>query len=147
MDCGQWTVDNGLWTMDCGLKKGFTLVEVMVATAILAFGLVMVFQSFLVSTDTYNYYLNCLKVQLWLDEKIWRLQDDFRQYEFFSPMPTSGEFIIGNKKFNWDLNYGSIVPEEVYKIDLRVSWQQGSRTVNLLRVAYVSNFVPKQVSP
>jgi hypothetical protein len=115
----------------------------MVATAILAFGLVMIFQSFLVSTDTYNYYLNCLKVQLWLDEKLWQLQDDFRQYEFFSPLPSSGEFEIGSKDFNWNMDYACIAPDELYKVNLRVSWQQGSRRASALRSAYVSNFKPE----
>jgi prepilin-type N-terminal cleavage/methylation domain-containing protein len=124
-------------------KQGFTLVEIMVATAILAFGLVMIFQSFLVSTDTYNYYLNYLGTQLWLDEKIWQLQDDFRQYEFFNPLPSSGEFEIGSKNFNWNMDYGSIASDELYRVNLRVSWQQGSRKVDILRTAYVSNFKPE----
>lgn len=124
-------------------SKGFTLVEVMVAAAILSFGLVMIHQAFFVSLDTYNYYLNNLYAQLWLDEKAWQLQDEFRQYEYFNPVPTSGEFAVGNKNFDWNMDYGSIVSEELYRVNLRISWKQGSRQVNILRTAYVSNFKPE----
>lgn len=121
-------------------KQGFTLVEIMVATAILSLGLVMIYQAFFISLDTFNYYLNHLNAQLWLDEKVWQIQDNFRRYESFSPIQTSGEFIIRDKNFLWNLDYGLIEPEELYRVSLKVSWQQSTRRVNLLRTAYVSNY-------
>ncbi|MFH1339461.1 MAG: prepilin-type N-terminal cleavage/methylation domain-containing protein [Candidatus Omnitrophota bacterium] len=124
-------------------KQGFTLVEIMVAVAILAFGLVMIYQSFFISADTYGYYLNHLRAQLWLDEKIWQLQDDFRQHQFFNPLPSSGEFEAGSKEFSWAMDYGPVASEKLYKVNLLVSWQQGFRTVNVPRSAYVSNFKPE----
>ena len=121
-------------------NRGFTLVEVLVATAILSFGLVMIYQAFFISLDTFDYYLNNLDAQLWLDEKLWQLQDDFRRYAVFSPLKLSDEFIIGNKRFNWSVDYNPIDPEELYKVSLKVAWSQGSRAINLLRVAYISNY-------
>lgn len=131
-----WTMDRRLWT-----KKGFTLVEIMATTAILSLGLVMIYQAFFVSLDTFDYYLNHLNAQLWLDEMIWQAQDNFTQYGFFSPGQTSGEFIIGNKSFNWNMDYDSIKPQELYKVSLGASWRQGSRIINLSRAAYISNYV------
>ena len=121
-------------------SKGFTLIEVMIATAILSFGLVLIYQAFFISLDTFNYYLNHLNAQLWLDEKIWQVQDDFRRYKVFSPTKIGDEFIMGSKDFNWQMGYSSIKPEELYKVGLTVSWKQGSRRINLLREAYVSYF-------
>jgi prepilin-type N-terminal cleavage/methylation domain-containing protein len=122
-------------------KRGFTLVEVMVATAILSLGLVMIYQAFLISLDSFGYSLNHLQAQLWLDEMAWQIQDNFRRYEFFSPARTSGEFIAGNKDFSWKIDYEPIQSEELYSINLSTSWQQGSRMINLSRAVYVSNFV------
>ena len=121
-------------------NKAFTLVEIMVATAILSLGLVMIYQAFFVCLDAFDYYLNHLNVQLWLDEMIWQIQDDFRQYGFFSPRQTSCELMLGNRNFNWSMNYALIEPEELYKVSLNVSWQQGARRVRLPRVAYVSYY-------
>ena len=133
MDNGLWTMDNELW-----VKKGFTLVEIMVATAVLSFGLVMIYQAFFISLDAFDYYLNHLNAQLWLDEKIWQLEDDFRRYGSFGSTPTFGEFIMGSKNFNWSMDYSLIGAEELYKVGLQVSWQQGPRNITLPRVAYVS---------
>ena len=121
-------------------RTGFTLVEVMVATAILSFGLVMVLQSFFISLDTFDYYQNHLKVQTWMDEKIWQLHDDFRQLAYFEPATTKGEFTIGNKNFTWEVNYSTLHPEELYKLDLEVLWKQGARGVKLLRTTYAANY-------
>jgi prepilin-type N-terminal cleavage/methylation domain-containing protein len=122
-------------------QYGFTLVEVMVATAILSFGLVMIYQAFIISLDAFGYSLNHLNAQLWLDEKIWQIQDEFRRYEYFNPIPTSGELIMGNKIFYWNMGYGLIEPEELFKVNLNVSWQEGTRKVQLSRSAYVSHYV------
>jgi len=121
-------------------RSGFTLVEVVLATAILSLGLVMIYQAFFVSLDTFNYYLNHLSAQLWLDEKVWQLEDEFRQAGFFIPMSTSGELFIAGKDFFWNLDYAMLEPEELYKVNLRAKWKQGRRDINLSRTAYVSNY-------
>ncbi|MFC1658532.1 type II secretion system protein J [Candidatus Omnitrophota bacterium] len=124
-------------------NKAFTLVEIMVATAILSLGLVMVYQAFFVCLDAFDYYLNHLNVQLWLDEMIWAMQDDFRQYGFFQPSQTSGGFVMGNKGFHWNMNYDARTPDELYQISLNVFWKQGARNINLPRVAYISHYAPE----
>jgi prepilin-type N-terminal cleavage/methylation domain-containing protein len=125
-------------------QSAFTLVEIMVATAVLSLGLVMIYQAFFISLDTFDYYLNHLNAQLWLDEMIWQMQDDFRQSGFFSPRQTSGGFTVGNRNFAWNMNYGLIEPEELYQLSLSTSWQQGSRRIRLLRTAYISNYVQEE---
>ena len=122
-------------------NRGFTLLEVLIATAILSLGLVMIYQAFFICLDTFDYCLNHLKAQLWLDEKVRLVQDNFRREDIFSPLNTSGQFIIGSRNFNWHMDYSPIELEELYKINLEITWQQGSRMINMSRVAYVSNFV------
>ena len=55
-------------------RSGFTLIEVMVAVAVLSFGLVMVYQAFFVVLDSFNYSADYLEIAGWMDEKIWQAQ-------------------------------------------------------------------------
>ena len=112
----------------------------MVATAVLSLGLGMIYQAFFVCMDAFDYYLNHLNVQLWLDEMIWAMQDDFRQYGFFQPSQTSGDFIMANRDFHWSMGYNALRPDELYEISLKVSWRQGARNINLPRTAYISYY-------
>jgi prepilin-type N-terminal cleavage/methylation domain-containing protein len=121
-------------------RTGFTLVEIMITTAILSLGLVMIYQAFFISLDTFDYYLNYLNAKLWLDEKIWQIQDDCRREEVFIPTRSEGEFRIRNKNFNWDMYCNAIEPEELYKVSLRLSWQQGPRRINMLTETYAQRY-------
>ncbi len=122
---------------------GFTLLEVLVATAILSFGLTLIYQSFFISLDSSDYYLNHLRVQLYLTEKIWQLEDKFRRDDIFNPTETEGTFMVGDRDFSWNMDYNQIETEELYKVNLNISWQQGSRRIHMSRVFYVSNFTPE----
>ncbi len=125
-------------------RTGFTLVEVMVATAILSFGLVLIYQAFFTSIDAFDRHLNQLNAQIWLDEKFWQLQDDFRINKVFKPTKVSGVFLAKNKTFSWDMDYSTIMANELYMVNLNISWRQGQRNINMPRVLYVSNFEEKE---
>ena len=58
-------------------KKGFTLVEVMVATAVLSLGIVLLYEAFFKITDAFGYYNHYLSVSPFAREKIWAAQDAF----------------------------------------------------------------------
>lgn len=121
--------------------KGFTLIEIMVTTAILAFGIVMIYEAFFISLDSFNYCLNHLDAQLWLDEKIWQAQDSLRQNGILNPGQMRGEFMNRNKRFSWDMSYDLIEQLEkfnLYRLNLVISWQEGKRKINLLRSAYAT---------
>jgi prepilin-type N-terminal cleavage/methylation domain-containing protein len=116
--------------------KGFTLIEVMVASAILAFGTVFIYEALFKCLDAYNYYECYLNVLPWMDEKIWQVQDELSNSGNFSE-ETSGEFVNKNRKFLWDLSIaGSGQESGLFKIDLKTSWQSGRKRLSLSRSAY-----------
>ena len=126
-------------------SKGFSLIEVMVATATLSLGTVLIYEAFFISLDSFNYYSNYLSVIPWMDEKIWQAQDDLSKFGALTQIGTTdeprtfdkvrGEFQKAGKAFRWNLNY-SPIDDGLYRIDLNLYWQEGQRKVRLLRSAY-----------
>jgi len=119
-----------------GNKRGFTLIEVMVAVAVLSFGLVMVYQAFFIVLDSFNYSADYLEVSPWMDEKIWLAQDSIMRGG--SENNTGqGEFILRNKKFNWSLSSRALDPiSNLSEVNLEVTWKEGRRSVLASRSFY-----------
>ena len=120
-----------------GSKAGFTLIEVMVAAAILALGVVLIYQGFFISIDSFNYCANYLQIAPWANEKIWQAQDSLKRLGPQAQIETSGKFVNRNKNFTWSLSY-NLLDEAfgLYKIDLAVLWQEGPRKTQVTRSAY-----------
>ena len=110
-------------------------MEVMVATCILSLGTVLIHESFFIILDSFNYYFNYLNVASRMDEKIWQAQDNLSRLGSSSQIETTGEFVNRNKNFRWNLSY-NLISQNLYQIDLTLSWQEGRRFVKLLRSTY-----------
>ena len=118
-------------------NKSFTLLEVMVTTAVLSLGAALIYEAFFITLDTFDYCFNYLNVASWMDEKIWQAQDNLSLSGSLQQLEARGELKNRSKNFTWDLSYGLIGGTEgLYKIDLTVFWQEGQRRVRLLRSAY-----------
>jgi prepilin-type N-terminal cleavage/methylation domain-containing protein len=117
-------------------NKGFTFLEVMVAAAVLALGSVLIYESFFISLDAFNYYADYLTVASWADDKIWDAGDKLRQAEA-PPSQETGEFAGNNKMFRWNLNYNLLDEQtQLYSIDLFLSWKAGRKEFVLSRSTY-----------
>ena len=116
-------------------NNGFTLIEVTVAVAILALGIVLVYQGLFCSLDAFNYYSDYLNVAPWADEKIWQAKDSLSHSGALS-MQTSGEHIYKNRTFLWAISYVSLDDPGLFEIDLNVSWSRGKRQLKVSRTAY-----------
>lgn len=120
-------------------QNAFTLVEVMVATAILSFGIVFVYESFFRLLDAFDYYENYVRVSPIVNEKMWQAQDGLEKFGPQAQIETRGEFLVRNKDFSWNLSYGlieEIKTSSLYKIDFSISWKEGKRAVKLARNTY-----------
>jgi prepilin-type N-terminal cleavage/methylation domain-containing protein len=125
-------------------KRAFTLIEVMLATMVLSLGAVLIHEVFFKSLDTHNYCHNYFSVGYWLDEKIWSIQDSLRQSGPLVNIARDGKFKAGNKDFVWNLSYDlAYDTQDLYKIVLDVSWQEGPRDIKVSRAAF-ARYVEKK---
>jgi prepilin-type N-terminal cleavage/methylation domain-containing protein len=120
-----------------GNKRAFTLLEVMVTTAVLSLGTVLIHESFFITLDSYDYCSNYFNVAPWMDEKIWQVRDNIIRLGSSSQIETSGTFTIKNKDFSWNLSHSLVEgAQDLHKLDLVVFWKEGQRKVKLSRTAY-----------
>ncbi|MBN2119664.1 MAG: prepilin-type N-terminal cleavage/methylation domain-containing protein [Candidatus Omnitrophica bacterium] len=120
-------------------KRGLTLVELIVTVVVLSLGIVLIYEGFLTTLGGFNYCIDYLNAQIWLDEKIWDVQDKLSHYKTLLTEDTSGTFLTGNKEFNWYLSYDLIEGLKeagLYAIDLKVSWREGFKEISTARSAY-----------
>lgn len=117
-------------------RRGFTLIEIMAATAILALGVVFVYQALLNCLDAYDYYESYFFVSEEVSEKLALAQLELTTTGRFLG-ERSGKFLNRNREFSWEL---SCVPaganEDLFRIDLNVLWQSARRKLSMSREAY-----------
>lgn len=124
-------------------NRGFTLIEVMAACAILAFGVVLVYEALLKTLDASGYYADYLKAWSWMDEKIWHTQEELTRSGAFTH-EGSGEEVFNNRRFRWDLSCAPLgVDSGLFRIDLRLGSLAGKRGEAFTRSAYAL-FIKKE---
>ncbi len=114
-------------------NKGFTLVEVMVATVVLVVGVVGIFEAFLLSLDALAVFNNRLNAQWFFDEKIWQAQNRLDEPAgLFMPMQDNGVMRIGTEEYTWASTMQIIdTRQELYRINLNLNWQQGNKKMEV----------------
>ncbi len=113
------------------------MIEVMVGLAVLSFGIVVIFETFFLSLNTYTSYLNYLKTQNWLNEKIWDMQDRLNHSALITMSTDSGQVQVNNKDLPWSMSVGVVDwDESLIEMNINLSWQEGGRTVTSARHAY-----------
>ena len=119
-------------------KRGFTLIELMMTTAILSFGIVAIYEALFVSIDTYGYYTRYLDTQTWVNERLWEMQAELMAAKQLEEGQTSGQIEQEHKLFDWTMVVRQIdMEQQLYQVDLTLSWQEGDRKIRTVRTAYL----------
>jgi hypothetical protein len=112
------------------------MIEVMIATAILVLGTVLIHESFLKTAELYGRYMNGMRLKSWMDEQIWKTREGLVYSEAGYAGPMSGEFARSGKNFTWAEQIRPLTERDLYSIRLDVSWNEGNRPVQLTREIY-----------
>lgn len=117
-------------------KKGVTLIEIMVAVAILSCGLIPIFQALFVSVNAFSASTNYSNLHAWMDEKIWDMKDEVMRGSI-GTAEQGGRVTLANKEFDWSVSVNLIdADQELYRLRLLVSWKEGNKEKSLTRTAY-----------
>lgn len=113
-------------------NKGFSLIEVMIAVALLSLGTLMIRQGFLRSADVEGRLLRSMLADRWMDEKAWDVRESLLYRRTAEPGSDSGHFSSGNKSFDWQLETAS-QGKDFYSMRLAVRWLEGQGPVERVR--------------
>ncbi|MCK4948289.1 MAG: prepilin-type N-terminal cleavage/methylation domain-containing protein [Candidatus Aureabacteria bacterium] len=130
-----------VWT-----KKGFTLLEVMVAVAILSLGLIIAIQSFSVSLRIAETSLNLSKAALLAQRKLSEIELEGFSFESLN----SGDFGENYPDFGWETDITPVELKEplieagledmpvLYQVAITIFWQERGKRRDLTFTTYLT---------
>jgi prepilin-type N-terminal cleavage/methylation domain-containing protein len=128
--------------------SGFTLIEILITVAILAFGLVAIYEGLFIAMDTFGLYLHYMETPAWMNEQLWAAQDKLISTQALADGEQSGILRRKGKAYQWTMQTASIDSNnKLYRIHLALSWQEGKRKGRLSRGAYALNPQPDGTLP
>lgn len=126
-------------TSKTGTKKGFTLIEVMVAAAILSVGIVLVQQGFLRSATLLAKLSRTLEARQWADEKVWEVKENLFYSQDPSPGEGSGSFESNGRKYSWTAQAEPLSLADLYAVRVVVQWPDGNGSSSVEREVHANS--------
>ena len=110
----------------------------MMTVAILAFGIVSIYEALFISLDTHGYYIHYLSTQDWMSEKIWEVQSKLINVGVIDEERTSGQIVRNHKTYDWHMVVSSMDETQgLYRVRVTLSWREGKKIVKTTRETYV----------
>lgn len=129
------------------MRKGFTLIELMLSVVILGFGLVIIIQSFLLSLNGLNISQNYIKALSFAQDKLTALELAAYENNGLLPglAPESGKEHLGSREFTWVSEVKEIIEpdyltEELVQGCIKLNWKE--RNIN--RDISLANYFPRK---
>jgi len=130
------------------LTGGLTLVELMVASSILAIGLVMVGRGLLAASATLDSVEDRLEAIRFLDAKLAQLRQEAESQGGVEAETRSGAIALRHRQAAWTLDIVPLEPEtagpetqeppiRLASAHFRLSWQEGRRTQDAVLATYL----------
>lgn len=121
-------------------SAGFTLIELMITVAVLSMGTVMIQQGFLRSSSVLDRLSSSLKIQSWMDERIWEAKERLFYSESASLDNQGGDFTDSGRLFHWLLEVQPVSDgKDLYQIHLSVNWTDGNGAAQMARTVFATS--------
>jgi len=118
--------------------RGFTLVEIMVAAAILSLGIVAVYEGFFMSLEAFDRYTDFLNTSGQADEMIWKIEDTLARSGKIMLGDKEGILVSGGKEYLWNLRVNAVdVANGLYAVEITISQTSRSKKIATQKAAYV----------
>ncbi|MFA5338959.1 MAG: prepilin-type N-terminal cleavage/methylation domain-containing protein [Candidatus Omnitrophota bacterium] len=115
------------------MRKGFTLIEIVISLAILAIGLVGILSLFPIGFDSARRSVNSTQVAVFANKHL----EELRNTGFPSLGVTSGDF--SDPSYTWTQSVSTVdAIDALRQVDLTVSWQYRNRGYQQVFTTYVA---------
>ena len=121
-------------------RGGFTFIEVMVSTCVLALAGVFIFNAFFLSMKLFEYYRSTVTVIPFIDGKVEQAQEALSHTATLAGMEKSGRVTLGNAEFTYEVDSRQVdeVKDkgELFEIEVQMSRIRGGQQTRYARSAY-----------
>lgn len=117
-------------------RRGFTLVEVLLTSVVLAFGTLLLHQTYLRLADYYGRYISGMRVEGFIHDKLWEGREAVVYFPENGPASASGSAEIDGKTYDWRREATPMSGPGLYSISVSVAWTDGGREAGLTRQIY-----------
>lgn len=119
--------------------KGFTLFEAMLTVAILATGILFVFESFSASLSYSRLGQQMMLAANFAEEKIWEISEGNKNGR---DLPAFGSEARQNQRFDWQYEITQAPEAELKALTFKVAWNAGRKEKS--RTLEIFTFLPKK---
>ncbi len=114
-------------------EAGYTIIEVLVALAILSFGILSIFNVFFNSVSAVRHLNNRMEARFILDEAEWNIKKGFKS-DYILKDHIERKTVAGDPEFDLFLR---VQKEDdlsaIYKLESKVTWREGRKKISLNR--------------
>ncbi|MBU1122116.1 MAG: prepilin-type N-terminal cleavage/methylation domain-containing protein [Candidatus Omnitrophota bacterium] len=130
-------------------RKGFTLVELIIASSILAIGIVFISRSFLTMVGALDTSYNRIKAIQFLDDKMSQLRLEVLEKKYIEQYQEQEQIQIGNREAKFKLNVEVLDLEDEMTLQEEIEAQiEKGETINIaqLSVSWSQEYREKEMS-
>lgn len=133
--CGRKTERKGAAAVR---QRGFTLIEIMVAVAILSLGIVVIYETFFMFLAVYGHYASFFDTHEWINGRIWDAEEGLVRSHKIRLGEDSGTFEKNARRYTWNASIDPLDFERgLFAVTVDVSDTKiTARPFRIGRVAY-----------
>lgn len=105
-------------------NKAFSLIEALIATAILSTAVIFLFRSFATVLSAMRLSQNITLAGYLAEGKLWEIEE---MYKYGENLPTPGTDTLQNTDFKWSYEISDADIQDLKKLNLTLSWRESLR--------------------